>query len=105
MRTPRRSGWLVLLVLGLLALGAPTAGATPRSGHQSRTAWSRACRVARAAPSARIGRCTSPRAPPAGSPGSIPRPEPPRLRQRSAELIPEVGFGGPVDVAFLGRTA
>jgi streptogramin lyase len=32
---PRRSGWLVLLVLGLLGLvaPAPAAGATSRSGH------------------------------------------------------------------------
>ena len=34
MGTPRRSGWLVLLVLGLVALVAPSAAtAAPRHGH------------------------------------------------------------------------
>ena len=47
----------------------------------------------------------SPRAPPAGSPGSIQDRSHHDLCQRAAELIPAVGFGGPVDVAFLGRTA
>jgi hypothetical protein len=106
MGTPRRSGWLVLLVIGLLALVAPTAGATPRSGDPTAhrlvagleggsgstigpdgalyVTESGAGRVIRVNP--RTGATTT-------YASGLPR------------LIPAVGFGGPVDVAFLGRTA
>jgi hypothetical protein len=107
MRTPRRSGWLVLLVLGLLALVAPAAaGATPRTGdptaHRLVTGLqggsgstigpdgalyvteSAAGRVTRVDP--RTGVTTT-------------------FASGLPTLIPAVGFGGPVDVAFLGRTA
>src|SRR5215216_1157284 len=106
MGTPRRSGWLVLLVLGLLMLVAPSAGATPRSGdptaHRLVTGLeggsgsaigpdgalyvteSAAGRVTRVDP--RTGATTT-------FASGLPR------------SIPEVGFGGPVDIAFLGRTA
>jgi hypothetical protein len=107
MRTPRRSGWLVLLVLGLLALVAPApAGATPRTGdataHRLVTGLqggsgstigpdgalyvteNAAGRITRVGP--RTGATTT-------YASGLPR------------LIPAVGFGGPVDLAFLGRTA
>jgi len=106
MGTPRRSGWLVLLMLGLLMLVAPSAGATPRSGdptaHRLVTGLeggsgsaigpdgalyvteSAAGRVTRVDP--RTGATTT-------FASGLPR------------SIPEVGFGGPVDIAFLGRTA
>jgi sugar lactone lactonase YvrE len=106
MQMPRRSGWLVVLVLGLLALAAPPAGATPRAGHPTAhrlvagleggsgstigpdgalyVTESAAGRVTRVDP--RTGATTT-------FASGLPR------------LIPEVGFGGPVDVAFLGRTA
>jgi hypothetical protein len=107
MRTPRRSGWLVLLVLGLLALVAPAAaGATPRTGDPTAhrlvagleggsgstigpdgalyVTESAAGRITRVDP--RTGVTTT-------------------FASGLPTLIPEVGFGGPVDVAFLGRTA
>jgi hypothetical protein len=106
MGMPRRSGWLVVLVLGLLMLVAPSAGATPRSGdptaHRLVTGLeggsgsavgpdgalyvteSAAGRVTRVDP--RTGATTT-------FASGLPR------------SIPEVGFGGPVDIAFLGRTA
>lgn len=106
MGTPRRSGWLVLLVLGLLALVAPAAGATPRSGHPTAhrlvagleggsgsaigpdgalyVTESAAGRVTRVDP--RTGATTT-------------------YASGLPQLIPAIGFGGPVDLAFLGRTA
>jgi hypothetical protein len=107
MRTPRRSGWLVLLVLGLLALVAPAAaGATPRTGDPTAhrlvadlqggsgstigpdgalyVTESAAGRITRVDP--RTGATTT-------------------FASGLPTLIPAVGFGGPVDVAFLGRTA
>jgi sugar lactone lactonase YvrE len=107
MRTPRRSGWLVLLVLGLLALVAPAAaGATPRTGdptaHRLVTGLqggsgstigpdgalyvteSAAGRITRVDP--RTGATTT-------------------YASGLPKLIPAAGFGGPVDIAFLGRTA
>jgi hypothetical protein len=107
MRMPRRSGWLVLLVLGLLALVAPAAaGATPRPGdataHRLVTGLqggsgstigpdralyvteSAAGRITRVDP--RTGATTT-------------------YASGLPKLIPAAGFGGPVDIAFLGRTA
>jgi hypothetical protein len=106
MGMPRRSGWLVLLVLGLLASVVPTAGATPRSGDPTAhrlvagleggsgstigpdgalyVTESAAGRVTRVDP--RTGATTT-------------------YASGLPPLIPEAGFGGPVDVAFLGRTA
>ena len=106
MGTPRRSGWLVLLVLGLLALVAPTAGATPRSGHPtahrlvtglqggsgSTIGPDRALYVTESA-AGRITRVDPKTGATTTYASGLPT------------LIPEVGFGGPVDVAFLGRTA
>jgi sugar lactone lactonase YvrE len=106
MGMPRRSGWLVLLVLGLLALVAPAAGATSRSGHPTAhrlvagleggsgstvgpdralyVTESAAGRITRVDP--RTGATTT-------------------FASGLPALIPAAGFGGPVDVAFLGRTA
>ena len=106
MRTPRRSGWLVLLVLGLLALVAPAAGATPPSGHPtahrlvaglqggsgSTIGPDRALYVTESA-AGRITRVDPKTGATTTYASGLPT------------LIPEVGFGGPVDVAFLGRTA
>jgi hypothetical protein len=107
MGTPRRSGWLVLLVLGLLALVAPSAAtAAPRHGHASAhrlvtgleggagstvgpdgalyVTENAAGRVTRVDP--RTGATTT-------------------YASGLPKLIPAAGFGGPVDIAFLGRTA
>ena len=66
--------------------------------------WSRAWRVPRAAPSAPVVRCTSPKAQPAGSRASIRRPG--RSRRSPAVCRPSiVGIGGAIDVAFIGKTA
>jgi hypothetical protein len=106
MGTPRRSGWLVLLVLGLLALVAPAAGATSRSGHPgahllvaglqggsgSTIGPDRALYVTESA-AGRITRVDPKTGATTTYASGLPT------------LIPEVGFGGPVDVAFLGRTA
>jgi sugar lactone lactonase YvrE len=93
-------------VLGLLVLVAPAAGATSRSGHPTAhrlvaglqggsgstigpdralyVTESAAGRITRVDP--RTGATTT-------------------FASGLPELIPAVGFGGPVDVAFLGRTA
>jgi hypothetical protein len=106
MGTPRRAGWLLLLALGLLALVAPTAGATPRTGDATAhrlvaglqggsgstigpdralyVTESAAGRITRVDP--RTGATTT-------------------YASGLPTLIPAVGFGGPVDLAFLGRTA
>ena len=107
MGTPRRSGWLVLLLLMLLALVAPSpAGAAPASGDATAhllvagleggsgstigpdgalyVTENAAGRITRVDP--RTGATTT-------YASGLPR------------LIPAVGFGGPVDIAFLGRTA
>jgi len=106
MEMPRRSGWLVLLVLGLLALVAPAASATSRSGDPTArrlvaglqggsgstigpdralyVTESAAGRITRVDP--RTGATTT-------------------YASGLPELLPAIGFGGPVDVAFLGRTA
>ncbi len=104
MGTPRRSGWLVLLVLGLLALVAPAAGATSRSGHPtahrlvtglqggsgSTIGPDRALYVTESA-AGRITRVD----PKTGAATTYASGLPRRI----------AGFGGPVDIAFLGRTA
>jgi sugar lactone lactonase YvrE len=106
MGTPRRSGWLVLLVLGLLALVAPAASATSRSGHPgahllvaglqggsgSTIGPDRALYVTESA-AGRITRVDPKTGATTTYASGLPT------------LIPEVGFGGPVDIAFLGRTA
>jgi hypothetical protein len=107
MGMPRRSGWLVLLVLTLLASVAPSAAiaASPsRDATASRLATgleggsgsavgpdgalyvteSAAGRVTRVDP--RTGATTT-------------------FASGLPKLIPAAGFGGPVDIAFLGRTA
>jgi hypothetical protein len=106
MEMPRRSGWLVLLVLGLLALVAPAASATSRSGDPTArrlvaglqggsgstigpdralyVTESAAGRITRVDP--RTGATTT-------YASGLPR------------SLPAIGFGGPVDVAFVGRTA
>ena len=107
MRTPRRSGWLVLLVLGLLALVAPAAaGATPRTGDPT------AHRLV-AGLEGGSGSTIGPDGAlyvTEGVAGRITRVDPrtgvtTTFASGLPTLIPEVGFGGPVDVAFLGRTA
>jgi hypothetical protein len=104
---PRRSGWLILLLLALLASvvpsaataagpsGGPTAhrlvagleggsGSTIGPDRALYVTESAAGRITRVDP--RTGATTT-------------------FASGLPELIPEVGFGGPVDVAFLGRTA
>ena len=107
MRMPRRSGWLILLLLALLASVVPSAATAAGSSGDPTThrlvagleggsgstigpdgalyvTENAAGRVTRVDP--RTGATTT-------YASGLPR------------LIPEVGFGGPVDVAFLGRTA
>ena len=104
---PRRSGWLVLLVLGLLALVAPAAaGATP--GPRDPTAH-RLVAGLQGGSGSTIG--------PDGAlyvtesaAGSITRVDPrtgatTTYASGLPKLIPAAGFGGPVDLAFVGRTA
>jgi sugar lactone lactonase YvrE len=93
-------------VLGLLVLAAPAAGATPRSGHPtahrlatglqggsgSTIGPDRALYVTESA-AGRITRVDPKTGATATYASGLPT------------LIPEVGFGGPVDIAFLGRTA
>jgi hypothetical protein len=107
MGTPRRSGWLVLFVLALLASMVPSAAAaTPRSGDP--TAYQLVAGLQGGSGST-IG--------PDGAlyvtenaAGRITRVDPKTGATTTyasglPKLIPAVGFGGPVDVAFLGRTA
>jgi sugar lactone lactonase YvrE len=107
MEMPRRSGWLILLLLALLASvvpsaataagpsGDPTAhrlvagleggsGSTIGPDGALYVTESAAGRVTRVDP--RTGATTT-------------------FASGLPELIPAVGFGGPVDVAFIGRTA
>jgi len=107
MGMPRRSGWLVLLVLGLLALVAPAAaGATPHTGDATAH---RLVTGLQGGSGSTIG--------PDGAlyvtenaAGRITRVDPETGATTTyasglPKLIPAVGFGGPVDIAFLGRTA
>jgi hypothetical protein len=107
MRTPRRSGWLILLVLVLLALVAPsTASAAPRHGHAT----------AQLLVTGLEGGSGSTIGPDGAlyvtenAAGGITRVDPrtgatTTYASGLPKLIPAVGFGGPVDIAFLGRTA
>jgi sugar lactone lactonase YvrE len=106
MEMPRRSGWLVLLVLGLLALVAPAASATSRSGDPtarrlvaglqggsgSTIGPDRALYVTESA-AGRITRVDPETGATTTYASGLPR------------SLPAIGFGGPVDVAFVGRTA
>jgi hypothetical protein len=107
MEMPRRSGWLVLLVLTLLASVVPSAATAARpsgdptahrlvagleGGSGSTVGPDRALYVTESA-AGRITRVDPRTGATATYAGGLPT------------LIPEVGFGGPVDVAFLGRTA
>jgi sugar lactone lactonase YvrE len=104
MGTPRRSGWLVLLVLGLLALVAPAAGATSRSGHPT------AHRLVAGLQGGSGSTIGPDRAlyVTEGVAGRVTRVDPRTGSTTTyASGLPRriAGFGGPVDVAFLGRTA
>src|SRR5215213_11247273 len=107
MGMPRRSGWLIFLVLVLFALVAPSAAsAAPRHGHAT----------AHLLVSGLEGGSGSTIGPDGAlyvtenAAGRITRVDP---RTGAAttyasglpKLIPAAGFGGPVDIAFLGRTA
>ena len=68
-------GIVLLLTAAVIAMITPSAAsAPPPSGSPPPPGWSRAWRVPRAAPSAPVARCTSPKAQPAGSRASIRRP-------------------------------
>jgi hypothetical protein len=107
MRMPRRSGWLGLLVLVLVASVAPAAaGAAPFSRD---TTASRLVTGLQGGSGSTIG--------PGGdlyvtesAAGKITRVDPKTGATTTyasglPKSIPAVGFGGPVDIAFLGRTA
>ena len=107
MGMPRRSGWLVLLLLALLASVVPSAATAAGSsgdptahrlvaglqgGSGSTIGPDRALYVTESA-AGRITRVD----PRTGAPTTFASGLP--------ALIPAAGFGGPVDIAFLGRTA
>jgi hypothetical protein len=107
MEMPRRSGWLILLLLALLASVVPSAATAAgpsgdptanrlvaglQGGSGSTIGPDRALYVTESA-AGRITRVD----PRTGATTTYAAGLP--------ELIPAVGFGGPVDVAFLGRTA
>jgi hypothetical protein len=106
MGTSRRPGWLVLLVLGLLASVMPAAAATPRSGDstaQRLVAGLEGGSGSTIGPDGALYVTES-------AAGRITRVDPQSGATTTyasglPTLIPEVGFGGPVDIAFLGRTA
>jgi hypothetical protein len=105
MGTPRRSGWLVLLVLVLAALVAPSvASAAPRHGHAT----------ARLLVTGLQGGSGSTIGPDGalyvteGVAGRVTRVDPKTGATTTyASGLPRriVGIGGPMDIAFLGRTA
>jgi sugar lactone lactonase YvrE len=107
MGMPRRSGWLILLLLALLASVVPSAATAAgpsgdptahrlvaglQGGSGSTIGPDRALYVTESA----AGRIT--RVDPRTGATTI-------FASGLPELIPAAGFGGPVDVAFLGRTA
>ena len=107
MGTPRRSGWLVLLVLVLAALVAPSvASAAPRHGHAT-------AHLLVAGLQGGSGSTVGPDGAlyvTEGVAGRVTRVDPrtgatTTYASGLPRLIPEAGFGGPVDIAFLGRTA
>jgi sugar lactone lactonase YvrE len=107
MGMPRRSGWLVLLLLALLASVLPSA-ATAAAPSGDPTAH-RLVTGLQGGSGSTIG--------PDGAlyvtesaAGRITRVDPrtgatTTFASRLPKLIPAAGFGGPVDIAFLGRTA
>jgi hypothetical protein len=107
MQVPRRSGWLILLLLALLVSVVPSAATAAgpsgdptahrlvaglQGGSGSTIGPDRALYVTESA----AGRIT--RVDPGTGATTT-------YASGLPTLIPEVGFGGPVDVAFLGRTA
>jgi sugar lactone lactonase YvrE len=104
---PRRSGWLILLLPALLASVVPSAATA--SGSSEHPTAHRLVAGLQGGSGSTIG--------PDGAlyvtesaAGSITRVDPKTgattiYASGLPTLIPEVGFGGPVDVAFLGRTA
>ena len=107
MGMPRRSGWLVLLLLGLLALVAPSAASAAPSSRNANA--HRLVAGLQGGSGSTIG--------PDGAlyvtesaAGSITRVDPrtgatTTYASGLPKLIPAAGFGGPVDLAFVGRTA
>ena len=105
MGTPRRSGWLVLLLLVLLALVVPSAAnATPPSGNA--TAY-RLVTGLQGGSGSTIGPdralyVTEPAA------GTVTRVDPKTGATTTyASGLPKsiIGLGGAMDIAFIGRTA
>jgi hypothetical protein len=107
MGTPRRSGWLILLVLVLAALVAPsTASAAPRHGHATAHLLVTGLQGGSGSTIGPDGALYVTE----NAAGRITRVDPKTGATTTyasglPKLIPAVGFGGPVDVAFLGRTA
>jgi hypothetical protein len=107
MGTPRRSGWLILLVLVLAALVAPsTASAAPRHGHATAHLLVTGLQGGSGSTIGPDGALYVTE----NAAGRITRVDPntgatTTYASGLPKLIPAVGFGGPVDVAFLGRTA
>jgi hypothetical protein len=107
MEMPRRSGWLILLLLALLASAVPAAATA--AGPSGDPTAHRSVTGLEGGSGSTIG--------PDGAlyvtesaAGRVTRVDPTTGATTTyayglPQLIPEVGFGGPVDVAFLGRTA
>src|SRR5829696_10420927 len=104
MGMPRRSGWLVLLVLGLLALVAPAAGATSRTGDA--TAY-RLVTGLQGGSGSTIGPDRALYVTETAA-GRITRVDPKTGATTTyASGLPTsiIGLGGAMDIAFIGRTA
>ena len=107
METPRRSGWLILVLLALLASVVPSAATA--AGPSGDPTAHRLVTGLQGGSGSTIG--------PDGAlyvtenaAGRITRVDPKTGATTTyasglPRLIPAVGFGGPVDIAFLGRTA
>jgi hypothetical protein len=107
MKMPRRSGWPILLLLALLASVVPSAATA--AGPSGDPTAHRLVAGLQGGSGSTVG--------PDGAlyvteraAGRVTRVDPRTGATRTfasglPELIPAVGFGGPVDVAFLGRTA